>query len=272
VTSGFFSTLGVTIRAGRGFSVQDSRASQAAIVNESLAKRLFDGVSPVGRRIWIGGTAHDVIGVAADYAMTPAQMAGAHPKVFLPIASGRRVRGAFFLVRAAGDPAGLVDPVRHRMRDVAPATVVSSAYTFDQTIDVMEQEMLVGTAPLFPLVAIGSLLTTAGIYGVLAFALARRSRELAVRMAMGATGRDVVRLLAGQTMWLAGCGVTLGVGLMFVLSRIGRAAGGGSGVFDFSAATFLVPVAAIFALAAAASVVPSRRARHIDPAVLLRDA
>jgi putative ABC transport system permease protein len=268
VTADFFSTLGVAIRAGRPFSTTDSAATRAAIVNETLSKQL--GVT-VGRQIWIGQKAYDVVGIVTDYASNPMQTRMARPKVFLPLAVDARgpVR-VLFLIRAEGDPAPLVQAVRRESRKAAAGTVVLSAYTFDQTIAVMGQEMLIGTAPLVPLIAIGTLLTAAGIYGVLAFALARRSRELAVRMAIGASPRDVVRLVASQTVRLVLTGSATGIGVTFALSRVVRAAGGGGSLFDPEVHVFVWPVLAIIVIGAVATWVPSRRALKINPAVLLR--
>jgi len=98
-----------------------------------------------------------------------------------------------FLVRAANDPAGIIRLVRREIRDAAPGNVVTDAFTFDQAIALSGREILLGAAPLVPLVMIGMLLTAAGIYGVLAFTIARRAGELAVRVAIGATRGDIIR-------------------------------------------------------------------------------
>jgi putative ABC transport system permease protein len=134
----------------------------------------------------------------------------------------------------------------------------------------MGQEILVGTAPLAPLIAIGMLLTTAGIYGVLAFAIVRRSRELAVRVAIGATRRDLVALVAGHSLRLVSMGTVLGVGGTLGLAAIVRASGGAGGVFDAGAMAFVIPLVLIVATAIVATWVPSRRVLKINPAVLLR--
>ncbi|HMC77976.1 MAG TPA: FtsX-like permease family protein, partial [Vicinamibacterales bacterium] len=161
-------------------------------------------------------------------------------------------------------------PLRRQAAEGAPGSVVTTAYTFDQIRDVGSKEVLVGTAPLVPLIAIGTLLTTAGIYGVLAFAITRRSRELAVRMAIGATGGDVVRLVAGQSIRLVGIGAAFGIAVTFGLSRVVRAAGGAGSVFDPPLHVFVWPVVAVLVIGMVATWVPSRRALRINPAVLLR--
>jgi putative ABC transport system permease protein len=114
------------------------------------------------------------------------------------------------------------------------------------------------------------LLTMAGIYGVLAFAVTRRSRELAVRMAIGATGRDVVQLVAAHSVRLVMTGALVGVGVMWGLTRLLRASGGAGSAFDPTWIAFVMPFAIVAVIAALATWLPSRRARRIDPAVLLR--
>ena len=130
--------------------------------------------------------------------------------------------------------------------------------------------MLVATAPLVPLVTIGILLTMAGIYGVLAFAIARRSRELAVRMAVGATARDVVALVTAHTVRLIATGSAFGLLLMFGLARVVRAGGGAGSIWDPELHSFVVPVVVVVVVGAVATWIPSRRALKIDPVALLR--
>src|SRR4029079_9418230 len=174
-----------------------------------------------------GDTAYDVIGVVADYAVSPSQTYGGFAKVFFPLPlDAKHIRRLAFIVRAEGDPGPLVQPLRRRTQAAMGGTTVDNAYTFDELRAVASQELLVGTAPLVPLVAIGTLLTTSGIYGVLAFAITRRSRELAVRRAIGAAPGDIARLVARHAVWLAGMGGALGIGLTFILARIVRASGG----------------------------------------------
>ena len=271
ITAGFFSTLGVQMRAGRPFSKIDASTSRGAIVNESLARRMFQARDPVGARLWIAGTPYDVIGVVADYASNPLRASLPEPRVFVPLAvDSKDVRRLTFLVRAESDPSALVQAIRTEARKVAPGSDVSSVETVDQMIRIMGEEMMVGTAPLFPLVTIGMLLTTAGIYGVLAFAIARRSRELAVRLAVGASARDVVRLVTAHTVRLIAAGSAVGLLLMFALSRVVRSGGGADSIWDPALHSFVLPVLVVVVVGALATWIPSRRALQIDPVVLLR--
>jgi ABC-type antimicrobial peptide transport system permease subunit len=132
--------------------------------------------------------------------------------------------------------------------------------------------MLAGTAPLVPLVTMGLLLSAAGIYGVLAFAIQRRARELAIRLAIGATHGRVASLVVRQAMWLAGIGCACGIGLTFTVSRIVRAAGGGGSFLDPPWPAFVVPVLAIGVVALMATWVPILRTFKIQPSAVLRQS
>lgn len=265
ISPGFLATLGVPLRAGRGFD--EPEAGRHAILGEGLAARLFPGGRAIGATAWIAGVPYDVVGIAADYADTPLQPLGLRPRVYTPLAAvPTRVS---FLVRSP-DPSALVRPLDRAVRAALAGGTVDGAYTVDQVIRAGGQEILAGTAPLFPLLAIGLLLTVAGVYGVLAFAVARRGREMAVRVAVGASRSDLVRLVTAQTLALVGWGLGLGVGVTLVLSRAVSAAGGAGSVFYPAPVAFAVPVIVITLLAIAAAWIPARRASAIDPVILLR--
>jgi predicted permease len=271
VTPTFFSTLGVEMRSGRAFSTTDSTAARAVVVNDGLARRLFPAGAATGQRVWIGSAAYDIIGVVANYSNNPMRAELDDPQVFIPVpAFAASVTEVSILVRAAGDPGVLVETIRRHIRASASGTEVRTTFTFDQIRSVIGQEILVGTAPLIPLIAIGVLLTAAGIYGVLAFAVARRGRELAVRLALGATGRNLARLVTAHTARLVGFGSAIGIGLTFGLSRIVRASGGAGSIYDPPLEAFIVPIVIIFAIGALGTWVPSRRALNVDPAKALR--
>lgn len=270
ISPGFFEALGARLRAGRPFSDHDTEHSRVSIINDMLARMLFEGQDPLGRRIWIGQTPYDVVGVVADYGSNPLQ-AGVEPKLFLPLPPhAKETTRLHLLIRAHGNPGPLVQTVRREVRDPATGTLVTNAFTFDQITAIMSQELLVGTAPLFPLIAIGMLLTAAGIYGTLAFAVARRSRELAVRAAIGATGPDLVRLITAATVRVVAVGATLGILMTFALAQVVRASGGAGSVFDPPITAFVVPILLVLVIGGVATWIPSRRAAKIDPALVLR--
>jgi hypothetical protein len=124
-----------------------------------------------------------------------------------------------FYVRSSGNPADLLQPVRSEIRRAAVDNVVASVFTLQSIVDVIGQEILTAVYPMTPLIATGMLLSTAGIYGVLAFAVARRRRELAIRVAVGATAAQLVRLVATLSVRLVGLGILFGIGTTFGLSR-----------------------------------------------------
>jgi predicted permease len=267
----FFSTLGVPMRAGRAFTSEDTALTGTAIVAEGLARQLYGDSSAIGRQIWAKGKAYDVIGVVADYTSQPTAQRLPFPKVFLPIATpAREITTMRFVIRADSDPSSLVQPIRRALRDAAPGMVVSNTYTYRQMLSLQGQETLLGTAPLFPLIVIGMMLTASGIYGVLAFAISRRSREIAVRVAIGADRGNQIRLVMAHSLRLVMIGLALGIALTFGLSRVVRASGGAGSMYDPELAAFVLPVVMVLAVAALATWIPVRRALRINPASLLK--
>jgi ABC-type antimicrobial peptide transport system permease subunit len=172
------------------------------------------------------------------------------------------------MVRASGDPVPLTQTVRRELAGIGGSVTVAGVTTIDQIKQIIGQEIIVGTFPLFPLIATGMLLTAAGLYGVLAFAVSRRATELAVRIAVGATGRDLLRLVAVHSLRMLGIGSAIGIGLTFALTRVAQGRGG---VFDSPGwQAFVVPMLLILVIGTIATLIPMRRALKINPTVLLR--
>jgi ABC-type antimicrobial peptide transport system permease subunit len=271
ISPDFFSTLGVEMRAGRPFTRQDTPQLRAVIVSESFARQVFGNPAAIGRQVWMNKTAYDIVGVVADYNSIPVESRLPAPKVYLPLpAETKDTRSIRFLVRATGDPAPLVEPVRRALRDASIGINVSSVVTLRQMITIVGQEYLVGTAPLFPLIVIGMMLMSSGIYGVLAFAISRRSRELALRVAIGAARGNQIRLVMTHSLRLVLIGSTCGIGLTFGLSRVVRAVGGAGTLYDPPWPAFVIPVVIVIVVAALATWFPTRRALRINPALLLK--
>lgn len=269
----YFTTLGVAMRAGRVFDDRDTRAGESvAIVNDVLAGQLWPAAagsavaSALGRQLFIEGRPHTVVGVVTGYAVTAIQPA--RPMVFTPFSQlADAPKRAEFMVRAAGDAASLTQTVRREL-DALGGSVVAGVRTIEQIKQIIGQEIIVGTFPLFPLIATGMLLTAAGIYGVLAFAVSRRATELAVRIAVGATGKDLLRLVAAHSLRMLGLGSAIGAGLTFALTRVAQGQGG---VFDSPGwQAFVVPMMLIFTIGTIATWIPMRRVLKINPTTLLR--
>jgi putative ABC transport system permease protein len=269
----YFSTLGVTMRAGRVFNAGDAaNSARVAIVNDLLARQLWPEAvdaphAAVGRELWLEGQPHTVVGVVAGYAATATQPV--RPSVFTPFAQLQPPpKEADVMVRASGDPVPLTQTVRRELAGIGGSVTVAGVTTIDQIKQIIGQEIIVGTFPLFPLIATGMLLTAAGLYGVLAFAVSRRATELAVRIAVGATGRDLLRLVAVHSLRMLGIGSAIGIGLTFALTRVAQGRGG---VFDSPGwQAFVVPMLLILVIGTIATLIPMRRALKINPTVLLR--
>jgi putative ABC transport system permease protein len=271
ISPSFFSALGVSMRAGRAFADGESTTARTTIVNESLARRLFSDRDALGARLWIASVPHTIVGIVADYSSQPLRFGSPESRVFVPLAldapASDRLR---YLVRANGDAATLVQPVRRALREIAGDDRSPGVVTIDGIRRVIGQELIVGTAPLVPLIIVGVVMTMAGIYAVLAFSIARRSRELAVRKAIGAGEGDIARLVASHMMRLVLIGATVGAGAIVGLSRVLGASQEGGSIYDPRLPAIVVPLILMVAMGALATWLPVRRARKIDPASLLR--
>jgi putative ABC transport system permease protein len=270
VSAGFFSAIGVPIRAGRAFSGADLPTARNAIVNETLARRLFPGDDPVGRLVWDGELSYEIVGVAADYASTPMQSPATVPRLFVLLpADSDEVRRMHFVIRAEDDPAALVQSVRRELHRMAPGRV-AHVNTVDQILNVMGQEILARHSAL---------------------ASSRQHRHApdelghlrhpcvyhraAVPRAGCPDGHRRDRCGPAPTDWLADqqarhCrhGPWRRVD---VRPRSDRAGGRRwQQRLRSIAPAFIIPVLLVAAIAVIATWVPSRRARRIDPAALLR--
>jgi hypothetical protein len=236
-------------------------------VNQSLANRLTPGRNPVGTHIWLSQTGYEVVGVVADYLAFPLSHVTA--AVYLPLRPDRGVPSLRFVLRVPAAPAPLIAHVRRDIQRSGPGNTVASAFAADEFIRRDSQELLIGTYPLVPLITMGIVLTAAGIYAVLAFSVMRRSKELALRVAIGASRRNVIALVTSQSLRLIVIGSTLGVAATFGLSRIVRAVGGAGSMFDTPAwPAFAVLI--VVGVGALATWIPARRALRFEPAALLR--
>jgi ABC-type antimicrobial peptide transport system permease subunit len=158
--------------------------------------------------------------------------------------------------------------VRREIAALVPGNVVFRAFGLQEIAEVGSQEILATGVPLLPLIAIAMLLTSAGVYSVLSFAVARRSTELAVRLAVGATRGHIVRSLAAQSARVVAAGLAGGFVATLALARLAQGAGG---IFDSPGwPAFVVPAAIVSAIGALATWLPARRAMRIEPSQILR--
>jgi len=268
-----FSTLGIPLVAGRDFSRQDNQqAPRAAIINESMAIRFYGNESPLGRRLGFGGPEHngeiEIIGVVKDVKYTsPRNEGGA--MFYLPFAQANTGRGQMTLVvRTVGDPLTVAAAVRRETQALDRQMPRFEVETLAAQIAAsLGQERLLATLSSgIGLLAL--LLSCIGLYGVLSYTVAQRTREIGIRMALGAERREVLRLVLRAALRLALLGAALGIPAALAAARLLA-----SQLFGVSAADpFAIGMATLLllAVAAAASCLPARRAARVDPLVALR--
>jgi len=270
-TGGYFEALRIPLRRGRLFTAtDDARGTPVVLVNEAFARRHFAGENPVGQRLTVAmmgkPVTRDVVGVVADVRQT-GLAADPPPALFIPHAQAP-VGAITLAVRSAGDPLALLDRVRAEVRALDPAMPIYSATTLDALVAEQLRERRFHLLLLGAFAAAALALAAVGVYGALSHAAGERTREMAVRMALGARAGDVVALVMrhGAALTLAGvaCGALGAVALTRLL--------GGMlfGVRPLDPVTFLVVPALLMAVAALACYVPARRVARTDPATALR--
>jgi predicted permease len=265
VTSQYFRTLGIPLVRGRDFDSGQRPGLPPAAINEALAARLFAGEDAVGKVVAWEGMPHEVIAVAGNAkSRTPTE--GPRPQIYVSL---EREYGYFWGlygvvlgVRTAGAPATVIDPVRRRMRELEPSLPV---YNVEAIEDHAGRALLVPRlcGNLFGIFgAIALALAAVGLYGVMSYAVRRRTREIGIRMAIGAQPADVLRLLARQGIWLTGIGLGIGLGTAYFVSRI--LSGFLYGVSARDGATYAGVSLLLLAVATVAVLVPARRAARMD--------
>ncbi len=267
----YFAALGVALKSGRLFATSDeSSAARSVLVNDVLARMLWPGGDAIGERLVVDGQTYDVIGVVGAYAFSP--MRPAPPRFYLPIPrDGPNLAHVQIIVRAVGDPSSIVRAVDQEIRALGPTYTVPAVYSFRSVIEVGAGEMRAMSYILSPLLAIGMFLTATGIFGVLAFTIARRTNELALRIALGARRGAVARLVMVHTLTLLAVGASAGVAATFALTRVVSAVGGGGSSLDTPGwETFAAPVLIMLIVGGLATWIPTRRAINLDPARLMR--
>jgi putative ABC transport system permease protein len=269
---GYFAALGIPLRQGRDFSERDNEtASGVAVVNEFLAKRFWPNESPLGKRIRYDRNWLTIVGVCGNIKHSRLD-AASDPEIYAPYpqVSGDVMqfvgRDLNFVVRAA-NPGSVAADVRASLRALDPALVVR-VHTMDALIqDSIAQPRfrtwLIGIFSIFALT-----LACLGIYGVIAYLVTQRYKEIGIRIALGATRGDILQLILGRTFKLAAAGIAAGLLAAFFLSRfLGSIL---FGITEHDPATFaLVPITLI-AIALLAGYLPARRAAKVNPVTSLR--
>jgi len=272
VGPGYFATLGIPMRLGRDILEGDREGSPAVcVVNEAFAQHYFAGRNPLGLRVTTpredGGVSYQVVGVAGD-GRTQALRGDIEPRFYVPFAQASPSTSPTFLIRTSVEAAPLLTTVRRTIQQVDAALPIMSANSLvEQMAPLTAQDRITARlAAVFGLVALA--LAAIGLYGVLSYAVARRTGEIAIRLALGAQAGRVLTMIFIEALALIGAGLAAGAGLSIAASRlIGSRL---YGVAPQDPSTVVVATGVLLLAAVTAAYLPARRASRLDPMTALR--
>ena len=267
VGSQFFHTMGISVVRGREFTAQDGeRGNKVVVINESLARRYWPGEDPLGKQLRIGESSNplsEIVGIVKDSVDLGSKREEPPPMLYTPF---QDTESMSLIIHTSIDPNGMIQPLRREI-SLLDENLPMKIATMNELISSPWWQRL-GVTLLSMLGGLGLLLTAVGIYGVTAYIVAQRTHEFGVRMALGARGRDVMKLVIRQGMWLVLIGVVIGMAASLAVSRVLK-----SFLFGLSAAdpmTFGIIPLLLAAVALLACYVPARRATKVDPMIALR--
>jgi predicted permease len=270
VGSGYFATMGIPMIEGRDFSAADEGSPEAvAIVNQTMARRFWPDGGAIGRDFIAGRKRYTIIGVVRDSRHRDLRSLLGQGGPFIYVNAGQSYMPRMtLLVRTATPPASIAAVLNREARAANPDAPPLAVRTAREHVnEVFAQEraaaLLTGILGL-----IGLLLATAGIYAVVGYQVEERTREIGVRMALGAQPRQALWLMLRRTAALAGAGVAIGLAISLAGGKV--LSGMLFGVSPSDARTFLSAAALLIAVALGASWIPARRAARVDPAITLR--
>lgn len=271
---GYFSALGIPLVQGRDISWDDGVDTPlAVVVNETLARRYWPGQEAVGRRLRVsGGEWGSVVGVVGDV-RHEGRTAEVLPKFYVPVtqwtlATGGNPTALRMVITTEGRPADLVEPVRNVIQSLDPSLAVADVRTVRQILDasIAQPRLMAMLTGVFGLIALT--LALVGVYGVVAYAVGRRRREIGVRMALGAVQDQVVGLMLRRGAVMIGVGLAIGTVLALALSRTVESML--YGVEPTDPLTYAGVLVGFAAVALTATWLPSRRAARVDPVRALK--
>ena len=272
VTPGYFSTMGIPILKGREFDETDVRdGRKVAIVDEVLAKKYWPGQDPIGKRVGRGGGPAgpewwDVIGVVG-HVMQNSPKDDEHTQLYRPFS--QQAQGQLgFAIRTRTDPAALEPAVRRLVLSIDPQQPIYDVRAMEERVSGSSSQPRFLSLLLGLFAAVAATLAAVGIYGVMSYTVAQQTRELGIRMALGAESSNLLRLVLNKGLILAGVGIALGIGGALALGKVVA-----TQLFQTKAAdsiVFLGVSLGLVVVALFATLVPARRATRVDPMVALR--
>ncbi|HET7631169.1 MAG TPA: ABC transporter permease, partial [Gemmatimonadaceae bacterium] len=265
--SGYFAAMGIRLVVGRGFTAADrAGAPHVALVSQAAVDRYWAGVPPIGHRITFGDPADSagwstIVGVTANTRLEGVGEAP-YPQAFVPMAQAPQ-HSMYVVVRTAGDPATLLPALRRVVKDLDPGQPIADVSTMAQRTRRALAPAQLNSALIAVLSLIALALAGVGIYGVVAYTVAQRRREIAIRLALGATGGQVLRSIVQRAMLPAVLGV--GIGLAVAVSTVHLVRGLLFDVSSFDPVTLAGAAALLLAVAAMACLLPGLRAARVSP-------
>ncbi|MGH9349381.1 MAG: ADOP family duplicated permease [Vicinamibacterales bacterium] len=275
VTPGYFQTMRTRLEEGRDFTDLDHRGSTpVVIVNRSLARRLWPGQNALGRRLQLGGQTQfaaegrpfEIVGIVEDGKYASFNDEGAMA-VYRPLRQAYSA-STTVVARTGGNVAAAIALVRAAVRDMDPNMPIASARTFDERLSVPLLPARVAALALASFGALALVLAAIGLYGVMSYSVSSRTHEIGVRMALGAEGSHVLRMVLGEGTRLVGIGIVAGVGVAALVTRLMRAIL--FGISPTDPLTYVTVTAVLFLVALLACWLPARRALRTDPLDALR--
>ncbi len=279
VSSDYFATLGVRVARGRDFTTADrANAPTVAIVNQTAVRRYWPDADPLGRRFRLDDdreAAVEIVGVVPDVKHFGLAQS-TQPEVFVPLPQATLMhwqwlqRSMIVLARTSGAPEAAAGVVRHAVWTLDDQLPLYNLRSMEQLRAESSGDERIGLALVGTFAAVAVILAAIGVYGVMAFVVGERSREIGIRLALGANPRDVRRMILRDGVWLTAAGVFIGLIGAFVLTRMMRAM-----LFEtqpLDPMTFAAVAGATALVAMLACFVPARKATRVDPLITLRSA
>lgn len=270
ISPGYFQAMGTPMLSGRGFGQRDSFGSPSVlVVNRAFARRFFAGRNPIGQRLnvcWTLPGAAEIVGVVADARQVDLK-AAPKPTIFVSNAQSP-MYFARLVVRTRSDPRRLIRSVEAAIHRIDPAQAVSDVETMDEVFSDSVARPRFQLALLAVFAGLAVLLAAIGVYGVVSYSVSRRTREIGIRVALGARSGDVSRLVLREGLLLAGAGVAMGLAGAYASTRVLR-----SLLFEVTPTDPLTlgsVAGLLLAVAVLAALLPARRAAKVDPLVALR--
>jgi len=268
----YFKVLGAQIRRGRDFDDHDEAKSRGvAIINEALARRYFPDSDPIGKKIVLGYMGRrlprEIVGVSSDIKQEELG-SPAKPEMYVPYQQVPWLGAALIVRTSIRDPLSLQKDLQQAIWKVDPELPVTRADTVGHHLADLVAEPRLYTLLLGVFAAVALVLASVGIYGVMSYSVTERTREIGIRMALGAAPSEVLGLVIRQGLMLATAGVAIGLAVAFALTRVLTSLLYGVSATDL--ATFAGVSVILTGVALAASFVPARRATKVDPMIALR--